>query len=170
MSHFRLKARLAFALGFVMMGTMLVGLAVLRFGNPQWAKYVYIFQAYVSPAKQPDPPTNFTGTWITWYKNGQMMNSVTFKNGRIDGRDVAWHPNGQRWWLATYEEDELHGPTYTWNQEGRKTLEGSYHRERRHGKWIMWGENGEVVLEEWYLCGKQVTAEECQEALRLEAE
>lgn len=62
---------------------------VFTWGNPQWSKYIYIWQAYYFPADGSlisehgmfFPPKNYTGEYTVWYDNGQMGGSGMVTNG-----------------------------------------------------------------------------------------
>lgn len=154
------KKTLLLALVLTLLGVSIAGVAVLRFGNPQWHKYIYLFQAHVWPGEEPQPPSDFTGTWRAWWKNGQLRESIDFRNGRFDGEYLQWHPNGTRWESSTYQDDDLDGPTLMWNAQGQKRLQGEWRNNRQHGRWLRWDDSGNVVLGEWYLSGQPVTKDE----------
>jgi len=96
----------------------LTALGILRFGNPQWNKWIYICQCYYWPKgelQRPklaqyygdqvvvpkehmiNPPKNYSGKWITWFKNGKFQTQNDYLNGRIitfrswnvDGKQVV---------------------------------------------------------------------------------
>lgn len=80
---------------------------VLRFGNPQASKYIYIFQAYYSPGGRSlpfapdtidlfaiDPPEHYTGIWRQWYENGQLASEAVCENGKVT-RCKSWKNDGE---------------------------------------------------------------------------
>jgi hypothetical protein len=91
-----LRKRVAIA-AVCVLSTLGATVALLRFGNPQWHKYVFMFQAYVSPGEDPDVPEDFTGTWRTWYKNGGAMNEIQFRDGAQHGLERVYFPDGDLW-------------------------------------------------------------------------
>jgi len=88
-------------------------LAVLRFGNPQWHRWIYVFQCYYWPGHKLEmtigdnlysspvfynfisPPENYTGKWKLWYKNGGLKESVNFNNGKLNGPSVYYFSSGR---------------------------------------------------------------------------
>jgi len=80
---------------FINLGT----LAVLRFGNPQWSKHIYIFQCYYLPQYKNgwiEKPEKYTGKWFLWYKSGQLRSSGNYIGGARDGKFQTWHENGEK--------------------------------------------------------------------------
>ena len=77
------------------------GLTVLlTFGNTQWCKWVYIWQAYVYPEHEGGlilPPTdsNYTGQWECWHSNGRKWFSLSARNGKHHGWTREWDRNGR---------------------------------------------------------------------------
>ena len=75
---------------------IVIGLiSVLHFGNPQWNKYVYMWQAYVFPKyefvantkysikifEHDQIPNDFTGVWRDYYPNGVLRQEHTVIKG-----------------------------------------------------------------------------------------
>lgn len=76
---------------------------VLRYGDPQANKYIYMFQAYVLPGGYSEGmiyPHNleeskrYSGIWRMWYRNGSLMEETTFVQGLANGPFRHWHENG----------------------------------------------------------------------------
>ena len=78
-------------------------LVLMTYGNPQWGKHVYMWQAYVYPAYKVQDykgggikfgdeyplisisPENFTGVWRTWYRSGIPY----IEEHLVDGHNVG---------------------------------------------------------------------------------
>jgi len=75
------KSYAAIALTLVL---ALTTLGILRFGNPQWHKYVYIFQAHYFPKYKNGMifPQNKNGIWNVWDNKGYLRLKFYVKNGR----------------------------------------------------------------------------------------
>jgi hypothetical protein len=93
---------------------------ILRFGNPQWCRVIYVFQAYVSPKYEYgiSPPPRYTGTWITWYPNGRKRYEDNYIDGKRDGIWISWHGDGNKAEESHYKDDRLDGRRVCWDNKG----------------------------------------------------
>ena len=85
---------------------------ILQFGNPQWNRYVYMYQAYVYPKyefHQPQDvmkglvthdeiPEDYSGEWKDYYANGKLRQCHTVQEGLrfIDAFDSCWQTESFR--------------------------------------------------------------------------
>ena len=83
--------RRAFALTLIALVISIFG--VLRYGNPQWNKYIYLFQVFVYP-KKIEQIQNYSGIWRTWYPNGVKKSEEIVQNGYGHGTIKEWHIDG----------------------------------------------------------------------------
>lgn len=134
---------------------MLLLISILRFGNSQWCRYIYMFQAYVwsggSNAFVPRP-ANYTGRWVGWHRNGQKKLEWTYKNGDADGECTLWHRDG---WLEgkfDFKDGERHGTSIHWYSTGQK-FEENFREGKAHGTWFVWNSNRHKVSEHNYRDG-----------------
>lgn len=81
------------------------------YGNPQWGKYIYIWQAFVLPQGRHieadedyylQCPDDFTGQWKTWYENGQLRTDGLFVDGEIRSNRISFYKNGNLASVHTY--------------------------------------------------------------------
>lgn len=83
-------------LGFLAIYTMTI-LLILEYGNPQWSRWIYIYQA--SSSYNVDRiihrPSGYTGRWRAWYPNGKLRMECFFKDGRFHGAIRQWNEKGQ---------------------------------------------------------------------------
>ena len=157
-SHTHRRTLAVAAVGLV--AVCLAALAVLRFGNPQWHRWVFMFQAYVWPRRQPEPPKGFTGVWRTWYPSGRRMNEVGFRNGREHGFERDFYPDGKRWSEGRYVNGRLEGDWTLWAPDGNRRLQSPHEKGLAHGRELRWERSGSEVHETWYFRGKEVSKEE----------
>lgn len=117
---------------------------VLHFGNSQWSRFVYIYQAYLSGRIISwEPPDNYTGTWRTWFRNGRKCTEAEYKDGKYHGEVTWWHSNGQVSQKMTVRNRKVDGMVSCWQSNGQKWGE------------ILW-KNGEVVRDIcWHDNGKR---------------
>lgn len=126
---------------------LVAALLLLRFGNTQWNKNVYMFQAYVWP-KHDDgmicPPDDYTGVWVGWHSNRQQWVEMEYRNGKDHGKYVDWHPNGQKRSSGVHIDGEPHGAFAAWHPNGQKAHECQYDNGKLVGAWTSWDEQGNV--------------------------
>jgi len=137
-------------------------LAVLRLGNPQWSKFIYIFQCYYWPADQYEfgsasskyyviyKPLNFTGTWKTWNKNGRIESEENYLNDLKNGLHRGWYENGQIAYEDNYLNQIRHGVQREWYENGQIKTEEHLEDGMRHGRRIEWFKNGNLKSDNNY--------------------
>ncbi len=91
---------------FVLIG---VPLCVLTYGNPQWGKYVYMWQSYVLDRNLEVLNNYYTGTWTVWDKDGTKLHATEWLNGVRDGTHRSWYTNGQVYEEIDYANGQRHG-------------------------------------------------------------
>jgi hypothetical protein len=108
-------------------------LCLLCFGNPQWGKWVYMWQAYVLPQEEGssmwaydglhgklflyssfDIPevkvghlscsNNFSGTWKVWSDYGDLISTTEMSNGLCKGIQVEYANDGRVLILCHWDE------------------------------------------------------------------
>jgi len=103
---------------------LLVGsLGVLAFGNTQWSRWIYVFQAYYWPKYESSiikPPSNYTGSWRCWFKNGQIMREYHIKNGNWNGKSLWWYESGQLEYGFNHKNGKRDGRTEFWHENGNR--------------------------------------------------
>jgi len=104
----------------------LTTLGILRFGNSQWNRWIYVFQCYYWPGHSNEyginyilPPKNYAGVWYDWYQNGELMVSELYLNG---------HPSSFNYW----------------DKKGNKMIFGLWKNGKAHGAWKYWDTNGQL--------------------------
>ncbi len=71
---------------------------LLRFGNPQWSKHIYIVQACYWPGHKDGmitPPGSYEGSWMAWHRNGAKRYEGRFVAGGLAGVEREWDESGQ---------------------------------------------------------------------------
>lgn len=118
----------------------------LRYGNPQWQRLIYIWQAYVSPGYVGDipPPADFTGVWKTWYRNGRLRSRVAFRDGVLHGECALWYVNGQIADRARCVESGYDGERIQWYPNGQLRMRTPFVNGVAHGEEVTWYEDGAV--------------------------
>ncbi len=53
------------------------------------------------------PPTNFSGTWTTYWANGQRSAEVHVNNGKYSGEFTGFSTNGSRAYVQQYDKGSI---------------------------------------------------------------
>ncbi len=117
---------------------------LLQFGNPQWHKYVYLFQ---SLSGDPDGrmPSNYTGVWRSWRADGWKMEE-TYCNGVREGRVTCWNGDGHIYWEAEFRGGDRDGPElYWWSETGQLGRFSYYRNDKMDGPDIEWDSTGRLL-------------------------
>jgi antitoxin component YwqK of YwqJK toxin-antitoxin module len=119
-----------------------------------------------------------TGIWLEYFCNGNMMNKLTFTNGRPDGYAILFHENGKiseegNWkinrWVGNYKlyyengqvqhefvfnpSGKREGPQKYYHDNGQLAIEGNFSSGKESGVIKEYYENGEVKAEKTYADG-----------------
>ena len=115
-----------------------------------------------------------TGLWRSYYQNGNLKNSVNYKEGKVDGiaffffkdgketkmaevtfdEDVIigkyqeFFKNGAQKATLTYEDGKLEGDAEFFYPTGRIKIKGKYKDDEKRGKWLFYDEKGQVINKE----------------------
>lgn len=91
-----------------------------------------------------DLPENFTGTWTTYYVNGQKAHQMEYKNGKYDGTFTSFHDNGRKSVEQHYVDGTCSGTDCGWYVDGAPAYEGNYVNGKQDGMWTHWSEDGRL--------------------------
>jgi hypothetical protein len=120
------------------------------------------------------------GLWRTYYPNGNLKNSINYKDGQIDGvaffffndsketkmaevvfdEDILdgkyqeFFKNGAQKATLFYEDGQLEGDAEFFYPTGRIKIKGKYKNNQKKGKWLFYDENGQVINKEKMKKGK----------------
>lgn len=88
----------------------------------------------------------------TFYRNGQLRESVPLRNGRRHGVVRVWHKNGKRASEEPFNNGVLDGVCRHWNEAGRRL--GEYLIVHGTGLQRAWHDNGKLQMEIWTVRGE----------------
>ncbi len=88
----------------------------------------------------------------TFYRNGQLRESVPMRNGCRHGVVRVWHKNGKRASEEPFKNGLLDGVCRKWNEAGRRL--GEYLMFQGTGLQREWHDNGKLQMEIWSICGE----------------
>jgi len=58
------------------------------------------------------------GLWIAWYPDGQVSDSLTYTDGKLEGRTVSYHTNGRLAALTVYRGGKRESELQMWDPAG----------------------------------------------------
>ena len=67
-----------------------------------------------------------TGTLVTYYPDGSMEQTSTYKDCHFDGTNEGWHPNGVKEHEFFYKNGKPTGVWHIWDENGKLTLTENY--------------------------------------------
>jgi antitoxin component YwqK of YwqJK toxin-antitoxin module len=86
------------------------------------------------------------GVKKTYYPNGQLAETCTYKMGELNGACSYFALGGELIKFLTYENDELHGRAEFYDLNGKLERSGSYFRGKKSGVWKTFASG--VLIEE----------------------
>lgn len=100
------------------------------------------------------PPEKFTGSWTSYYVNGQKCNEIQYKDGKYNGTFLWHHSNGARGYVQQYIDHVVDGEDVGYYPSGRLMYRGTYHKGKQVGTWTHYAEDGSVRSTEKFADGK----------------
>jgi antitoxin component YwqK of YwqJK toxin-antitoxin module len=71
------------------------------------------------------------GTWVRYYKNGQLFSVTNYKMGRKDGTWITYNNNGMLIEKGKYKNDLEEGPWIRFFENGEINYKGEFKMEER---------------------------------------
>lgn len=101
-------------------------------------------QAYV------DPPSDYTGAWLTYWINGQVSYERNFLNGQLNGVTTGFYPDGRKSIVISYRNGVPDGDDVGFFPSGVVQYEGHYKAGQEVGHWIWYRDDGSIETEKDY--------------------
>jgi YD repeat-containing protein len=101
--------------------------------------------------------SNFTGGYTRYYKNGQLQEKATVKNGLLHGPREFFHENGNRHTTNFYKNGLYDGLYNFYDYQGRLTSSRGYKNGERDGTWTEYDSRGNIISQKCYMNGKEHT-------------
>ncbi|PCJ55058.1 MAG: hypothetical protein COA79_21210 [Planctomycetota bacterium] len=142
---------------------MLVCIGHLMYGRCQTSKYHYMCQAHWMPRYLPKGMIkyipeyweidkyflNYTGTWRSWYEDGEERGVYNFKKGYWVGKSKEWYLDGRLHSIIDCNQLNKTTKFEQWYKNGNKSFIKIY----RAGKYISkvhWNKDGSLNMKEYY--------------------
>jgi len=88
-----------------------------------------------------EPPTNFTGMWVTYRANGQTNCQIDYDKGKWHGAFISYYANGSKAVVQHYDHGVIEGTETGYYPSGRTNYRGFYKAGMRVGAWIRYNED-----------------------------
>jgi antitoxin component YwqK of YwqJK toxin-antitoxin module len=88
------------------------------------------------------PSTNFNGTWVNYYANGQKYSEGNFINGIRSGEFTYLHSDGSKERIVNYNLGKYDGPWTLFSALGRTVIAGQFSNQVRVGIWTYYNADG----------------------------
>ena len=83
-----------------------------------------------------------------YYPEGQLKMEGNFENKLRAGEWNSWYEDGTLWSSGSFKAGKRHGIGIVYHPNGTKNIEGTYEEGRRTGLWKSWDESGNILSEQ----------------------
>ena len=91
-----------------------------------------------------EPPPGFTGTWMTYFVNGQKSHEIQYKDGKYFGNFIAFSAQGNKLYVQKYTASGIEGEELGYFESGKVSYRAHHHKDKNVGLWIWYNEDGSV--------------------------
>ncbi len=91
-----------------------------------------------------EPPEDFTGTWVTYFINGEKARQVDYVNGNRFGTLISYYSCGAKAYVQHYNADGCDGEDTGYFPSGRISYRAHYKAGNPVGTWIWYDEDGNI--------------------------
>lgn len=98
----------------------------------------------------------FDGEVIWFYENGNVMQTVNYKNNVLDGLRKNYHESGPLKSQYSYKNGQIEGEWVEYYENARLSESGQYKNGERNGDWKEYYSNGKLKGEGKYANDKKV--------------
>lgn len=105
------------------------------------------------------PRDTFSGTWTTYFVNGEKAQTIEYKDGEYNGTFTSYYSNGQAGYQQHYRDGIIDGSDLGWHRDGKQSYTGNYKNDRKDGLWIWWNPDGSKQKEQMYKDGKSLVVQ-----------
>lgn len=109
------------------------GDALLRHELIEEMRYVWV-----------EPPAGFSGTWTTYFVNGQRSHEMQYRNGQYFGTLTRFHANGSKAYVQHFGAEGAEGDDIGYFPSGAVMYRGQYGKGAQVGTWVLYNDDGSV--------------------------
>ena len=95
------------------------------------------------------------GTWVRYYKNGQLFSVSNYNMGRKDGAWITYSNKGMFIEKGLYKNDLEEGPWIRFFENGEINYKGDFINGKKVGPWIAYHFNGQLEYKGSFKNGKK---------------
>jgi antitoxin component YwqK of YwqJK toxin-antitoxin module len=90
------------------------------------------------------------GKTTIFYESGKIKEERYYKNGLRDSIWTTWSESGEKLAVASFRNDLKDGNWIIWDEKGTKRYDMHYRNGEKVGLWKMWDATGKLVQEKAY--------------------
>jgi hypothetical protein len=100
-------------------------------------------------------PSDFTGVWVDWYRQGHKRAETEYRDGTEHGKRVWYGADGSVASETNYQYGKLHGKATSRRRRPGMEWQDHYVHGYREGKTTWWDEDGNVIAEGMFKRGRR---------------
>ena len=85
------------------------------------------------------------GTWIKYYKKGQLYVKGSHKDGKKYGEFLRYYKNGQLYAKIHYKNDKLDGEYLLYWNNGQLEIKSNHKDGKKYGEFLRYYKNGQLL-------------------------
>lgn len=97
----------------------------------------------------------FTGLYSDTSTTGALLQTISLKDGKPNGKTTLFHKNGTIKEERYYKNGLRDSIWTTWSETGVKLAKASFLNDLKDGNWIIWDEKGTKRYDMYYLKGEK---------------
>lgn len=94
-----------------------------------------------------------SGTWNSYYRNGQLATTMEYVNGTPVGQLKTYYKNGQISAVSNYIDGQFQGEYIGYEKNGKIKAQGYYQKGKTDNLWQYFNSKGELESESYYVNG-----------------
>ncbi len=96
------------------------------------------------------PKSDFTGTWVVYFVNGQKSHEIGYEKGKYFGKFIAYRSDGSLAYIQNYTFEGADGDDTGYHPSGSISYRGQYRAGKQIGTWTWYDENGNITSSQQY--------------------
>ena len=97
-----------------------------------------------------------TGTVVSFYDNGRLLNRKNYRNGKREGLWETFHENGQLWMRRNFIDGERDGLSEMYHDNGQLWERGNYIDGKKDGLWETFNDDEKLIWTRTFRNGELV--------------
>ncbi len=134
-------------LSYFYQGTFVEGLGEMKNGTPVGKWEFYNSYGRLTGAGSFAEDGERDGAWKWYNEKGRVRETASYKNGKLDGKNLVYYEDGSLYVDANYVNGELEGEYKYFNEKGAMLQKKYFKNGKLNGKYISYFKVGELLPE-----------------------